>query len=162
MDCFPDFCLGCDKAAVDGFYCSESCRMSDLERSGSAPGSPSHASPASTDGFYTSFFAQPPSRYPPPPTRALSLVNLHSKVKSTKSHHHHGKSSSTKSLPISTPRVLSPSSSRSSLMLASSPNPDHVSEDAAKELLNYFNAFDRTREERRKSLPGQSLPWTGH
>ncbi|KAF2149505.1 hypothetical protein K461DRAFT_296968 [Myriangium duriaei CBS 260.36] len=159
MDCFPDFCLGCDKSAVDGFYCSEACRLSDLERSGSTPSSPTHQS--NPNAFYTLLFApafnQPPSRYPPPPTKSLSLTNLYSGAATAAHPLHHERPPMSRSAHSSPTRVLSPSSSRSSLV--STPSTEVVSEEAAKELLSYFNAFDRTREQRRKSLPGKHAPW---
>lgn len=155
MDCFPDFCLGCDKTASDGFYCSESCRLSDIERSGSGPTSPADTISSSSSYNQFSFspiYNQPPSRYPPPPTKSISSTSLGSRAYPTQHHHSHSESSSPH-------RVLSPSSSRSSLK-SNGTTTDLVSEVAAKELLNYFNAFDRTRDQRRRSLPAKASQWT--
>ncbi|GAM89723.1 hypothetical protein ANO11243_077620 [Dothideomycetidae sp. 11243] len=158
MDCFPDFCLGCDKTAIDGFYCSESCRLADIERSSSTPSSPTHTT---ANALYAVLFAptfnQPPSRYPPPPTKTVSLTDLQSMDAASQSRIQHKRPFVNRSTHSTPPRVLSPSSSRSSLI--STPTTEVMSEDAAKELISYFNAFDRTREQRRRSLPGKSLPW---
>jgi len=43
MDCFHDFCVACDKEA-NGTYCSQTCRMADLEKASLA------AQPSSTSG----------------------------------------------------------------------------------------------------------------
>lgn len=137
MDCFPDFCIGCDSQAVDGFYCSETCRMADIERSSvSIPSSPSGSFASHHSAFH---FAQP---------RKASGKAA-------------GRTTRAKSADETAPapqRVLTPSSSRSSL---TSNGNDAVSEEAVKELLNYFNAFDRTRDQRRKSVPlsQQSHNW---
>ncbi|KAF2227291.1 hypothetical protein BDZ85DRAFT_277195 [Elsinoe ampelina] len=143
MDCFPDFCLGCDNQVTTGFYCSEACRMSDIERSGSVPSSPIHSHSGSPYQFiFPTNFHQPPSKYPPPPTKSSSSSSL-----SKTTHHHYSKSANYHS----PQRVLSPSSSRSSLI--SNVSTPEASEQTAKELSSYFNAFDRTRDQRRKSLP---------
>ncbi|KAF4549998.1 Hypothetical protein D9617_19g103030 [Elsinoe fawcettii] len=143
MDCFPDFCLGCDNQVTAGFYCSEACRMSDIERSGSVPTSPVHTHPANPYQFiFPTNFHNPPSKYPPPPTKSCSSTSLAHTVQ-----HSYSKSADTRH-PY---RVLSPSSSRSSLI--SNASTPEASEQTAKELSSYFNAFDRTRDQRRKSLP---------
>ncbi|KAK0793863.1 hypothetical protein LTR33_007176, partial [Friedmanniomyces endolithicus] len=47
MDCFHDFCLACDKES-NGPYCSQACRMADLERASppALPSSPTQAAPS--------------------------------------------------------------------------------------------------------------------
>ncbi|TKX21414.1 hypothetical protein C1H76_6488 [Elsinoe australis] len=155
MDCFPDFCLGCDNQVTDGFYCSEACRMTDIEKSGSVPASPVHTH--STNPYHFVFptnFYQPPSRYPPPPTKSSSSTSLQSRA----SQHQYSKSDGSRSAHQSPHRVLSPSSSRSSLISHGSTTPEATSEQTAKELSSYFNAFDRTRDQRRKSLPAFKQP----
>ncbi|PNS14887.1 hypothetical protein CAC42_2116 [Sphaceloma murrayae] len=166
MDCFLDFCLGCDNQVTTGFYCSEACRMSDISKS-SHPSSPlSHRSgdhtfifptTTTTTTTATTTFYQPPSRYPPPPSKSSSSSDLH-----------HPSHSHSKSLPH---RVLSPSSSRSSLTStasSTSTSTPEAEEQTRKELQGYFNAFDRTRDQRRKSLPafrrgaGSGRSFEGH
>ena len=138
MDCIVDFCIGCDKTAVDGVYCSEKCRLADLERSGSVPSSPSHHHADHPNPFYTICF-----------NTNFSLISEEVRL--------HRKRDTTQQSSYSSPhRDLSPASSRCSALMT--PHAEPASEETAKELMNYFNAFDRTRELRRRSVPGTRLP----
>ncbi|KAK8210269.1 hypothetical protein M8818_003436 [Zalaria obscura] len=169
MDCFPDFCLACDKQSTEGLYCSQACRLADLEKAGtSAPMTP--LSPESFNFESTSWvsshmgtgsgFYLPPALdfsswkstdqtplSPPTSPRRQSL-----QVSPSQSSNQQTATAST------TPqRYLSPSSSRSSLTSAMSnmtgaQTTDCISEQARHELSGYVSSFDQTREWKRRSL----------
>ena len=131
MDCFQDFCLACDKQC-EGSYCSQSCRLADLEKapcSGSA--SPlSHAAWESTQPGYVL-------------TPAYNFTERDEKRLSTSS----ASSSSY------TARGLTPSSSRTSLSSASGSSSSNtgLSKQAREALEDYFSSFDQTRAAKRRS-----------
>ncbi|KAI4729222.1 hypothetical protein E4T49_03073 [Aureobasidium sp. EXF-10728] len=127
MDCFLDFCLACDKQTSEGLYCSQACRLADLEKAGSStPSSP--FSPVMESGS-ASYFQLP---------EAFSFKPA---------------STSTFAESSSPRRALSPSSSRSSLSSsAGSQTGTIISEQARTELQTYVSAFDQTREMKRRSL----------
>lgn len=153
MDCFLDFCLACDKQTTDGLYCSQACRLADLERAGSsapvspsAPGSIGHAGSHTSHSF--GFFLS-------------SNFDFGSSTSNTNSHD----SSVSPNRQTATPktrreRVLSPSTSRSSLASAvsnSSIAPTQaMSEEAQHELQAYVSSFDSIREMKRRSLSSNS------
>ncbi|KAM0711669.1 hypothetical protein Q7P35_001036 [Cladosporium inversicolor] len=130
MDCFQDFCLACDKQC-EGSYCSQSCRLADLERapqSGCSSPSTEHASWESTHPGYVL-------------TPAYNFTERVDKRLSTSS------ASSTNG------PTLSPSSSRTSLSSASSSSPSGtgLSKQARAALQDYFSSFDQTRAAKRRS-----------
>ncbi|THW13809.1 hypothetical protein D6C77_04392 [Aureobasidium pullulans] len=135
MDCFLDFCLACDKQTSEGLYCSQACRLADLEKAGSStPSSPFSPTLESSSRSYfptTSAGFQLPEAFSFKPT-----------------------SMSTAFAESSSPRrALSPSSSRSSLSSsAGSQSSNIISEQARTELQTYVSAFDQTREMKRRSL----------
>ena len=158
MDCFPDFCLACDNQTADGLYCSQACRLTDLEKAGSAPESPTTPSHLSTS---SGFFLAPAldfGTYRPRTAQQSSLAasskdeSGHDSVRQQSPQHH-----STPSHTSSPRRVLSPSSSRSSLVSGLSglttQTTEGLSEQAKTELREYVNSFDQTREWRRRSNP---------
>jgi hypothetical protein len=133
MDCFQDFCLACDKQC-EGSYCSQSCRLADLEKapysgcsSPLTPGS-EHASWESTQPGYVL-------------TPAYNFTERDEKRFST--------SSASSSAGPS----LTPSSSRTSLSSASSSSPSGtgLSKQARAALQDYFSSFDQTRAAKRRS-----------
>jgi hypothetical protein len=131
MDCFQDFCLACDKQC-EGSYCSQSCRLADLEK---APQS-GCSSPLSEHGSWES--SQPGYVLTP----AYNFTERDDKRLSTSS------TSSSSGHPS-----LSPSSSRTSLSSASSSSPSGagLSKQARAALQDYFSSFDQTRAAKRRS-----------
>ncbi|KAI9749182.1 MAG: hypothetical protein M1815_002712 [Lichina confinis] len=78
MGCFPDFCLACDRQTTGGPYCSQACRLTDLERgsAGSEPVLPpqqgARPAPWQSSYHYTDTTSPSPSPSPfsfclPPP-----------------------------------------------------------------------------------------------
>jgi hypothetical protein len=127
MDCFPDFCLSCDKQTSEGLYCSQACRLADVEKAGSStPSSP----------FTPTMESSSHSYFQLPEAFSFKPASLSTFTES--------------SLPR---RALSPSSSRSSLSSsAGSQAGNAISEQARTELQTYVSAFDQTREMKRRSL----------
>lgn len=134
MDCFLDFCLACDKQTMEGLYCSQACRLADLEKAGSsAPPSPSDLGSSEQSGwpFKSNGFTLPPGI-----DFGASKSSFHSQMEIK----------------------LSPSTSRSSLSSSASTsstqttNPVAMSEQTQHELDGYVSAFDAVREWKRRSL----------
>ena len=150
----PDYCLACDKQTECETYCSQSCRLADLEKSSNWSGSTSPTTPSWTSsdsnrgsGFYLSpafnFAAyKTPQTTPDWPSgqAAAPQTSYFSPV------------SATQNAPS---RTLSPSSSRSSLSSSTtssstSSRRSPLSEQARTELRGYTNAFDNTRNWKRR------------
>ncbi|KAI5250364.1 hypothetical protein E4T43_00119 [Aureobasidium subglaciale] len=134
MDCFLDFCLACDKQTSEGLYCSQACRLADLEKAGSStPSSPLSPTMESTS---RSYFPTSSTGFQLPETFSFKSASMSTFVESS-----------------SPRRSLSPSSSRSSLSSsAGSQSGNTISEAARTELQTYVSAFDQTREMKRRSL----------
>ncbi|KAF2720781.1 hypothetical protein K431DRAFT_304032 [Polychaeton citri CBS 116435] len=83
MDCFQDFCLACDSACSEGPYCSQACRLADIERSSGSttPTSPSYVRTPSSKRAETSYFSQSLSQDP----RALTPSSSRSSLSSNSS-----------------------------------------------------------------------------
>lgn len=61
-----DFCLSCDRQIPDGLYCSQACRLADLDKADvSEPATPSYSSWSSGYGGRGSFSSSPGFRLPP-------------------------------------------------------------------------------------------------
>jgi len=171
MDCFPDYCLACDKQIVDGLYCSQACRLADLERAGSTPTSPltplsvSLASAqwdAASLNDACTFQLAPASDFAPrtssPVQGRLNSSISFSSPFSSQPGTQQSAPQHTYSAPVTPRRSLTPSSSRSSLSSNSSSLHSlrvsgGLSEEAKNELKSYFDSFDHIRERRRRSFP---------
>lgn len=161
MDCFPDYCLACDKQIIDGLYCSQTCRLTDLERAGSTPTSPlasqpfSFASASLLSAFNNISVLNLHGSTTNTIQRTTSTVSLNSTLRSNQSpptlYH-------TFSAPPTPSHALSSLSSRSSLSSSSQsgtrsrPTSDGISQEAKDELKNYYDAIE-SRQRRRKSCP---------
>jgi hypothetical protein len=160
MDWSHDFCLSCDRQIAEGAYCSQACRLADLEKAGtSEPATPMNfSSSASSTASYTSSspgFCLPPAvnfaayktttRLDSPPTSP----NYYSVAPGS---HSYQPASTTASGYSSPPkRSLTPSSSRSSLSSVSSSQPTQgLSIKAANELRGYVSSFDQVRDLKRR------------
>jgi len=143
MDCFPDFCLACDKQTMEGFYCSQACRLADLEKAGSsAPTSPStstgYEGRQHNHSIRASGFSLP------------SGFDFHAPKSSTDHAQYHHSSGNV--MDAQKERILSPSTSRSSLASNASMASQAMSEQTQHELNNYVSSFDAIREMKRRSL----------
>ncbi|EMF08506.1 uncharacterized protein SEPMUDRAFT_152152 [Sphaerulina musiva SO2202] len=133
MDCFQDFCLHCDRDSPDGPYCSQHCKLADLERSN--PSSPT--STASQSGrFWTQSASLSSSR---PQSSYLAWSQSDKQMMDA--------------------RQLTPSSSRTSLSSASSrtttttttTTSGSYSTEAKAQLNDYFSSFDQAKAAKRRS-----------
>lgn len=158
----PDYCLACDRQTAGGAYCSQACRLVDLETSscGSEPSSPTTPSlppfwastnPSTGSGFYLQpafdFAAYRPS------TASPSQAALREAAVSQMPRFTNSFQTLTPSVSFSPPnRVLTPSSSRTSLSSISSNSSagGYLSAQARSELRGYSNSFDVIRNWKRR------------
>ncbi len=158
MDWAQDFCLSCDKQTSGEAYCSQACRLVDIEQSaGSAPSSPSTMAPpvswspgpSTGSGFYL----------PPPldfnaykPSKKEQLPPLQSTSRSSLSYTLPTQPTSMSSSSSAANRAITPSSSQSSLssMGSTSTQEGCLSDKARMELRGYASSFDQVRDWKRR------------
>lgn len=161
MDCFQDFCLNCDRQASNSLYCSQSCRLADLEKA-SVPSSPTifnHSSsnpqqqqPSWPSSHFASGFGYSTTPHPRQEdwTRTYTQPSA-SQERSPQSYFMRSDTQAHRPASQGIERSLTPSSSRSSLSSnKSSSNPNAISEQARQELQEYFNAFDQAKASKRR------------
>jgi hypothetical protein len=170
-----DYCLYCDKQTLGGLYCSQTCRLADLENSESTPTSPGLAvesdslwgiNAASFD-FQSSkssrqFDLPPPfnfdkyrssnsSKLESPPLSPRSPGAGSQQTEPLKPTRPTPTYRSNSAYPQTSKRSLNPSSSRSSLSsFTSTGSTQGLSEQAISQLQNYSNSFDHTRDWKRR------------
>ncbi len=166
MDWSPDFCLTCDRQSSTGAYCSQACRLTDIEKAGSEPVSPTMTGPAASwasscmgtgSGFYlppaVDFAAYKSSGMAPSPT-ALRNAGTSSAQACYFSHpaSRTSQSTSSSSFESASKRGLTPSSSRTSLssMRTTSTQEGQLSDQARSELRSYASSFDQVRDWKRR------------
>ncbi len=146
----PEFCLYCDKQTDGTVYCSESCRLRDIESSSTSlnttPGSPGLASPSfqwSVPRNQTKFYLPPAYDFTnPQPYGSTPLPQSHVSQRS-------GSSSSSGA-------GLTPSSSHSSLCSlgsissTGSENSPQISDKTKKHLRAYASSFEHARTQTRR------------
>lgn len=161
-----DFCLACDRQIAEGAYCSQACRLADLEPSGaSEPSSPSW--PAFSAQSLAPRPAHPAAIGPglclPP---AVDFSAYRSRLSSTEAAPSPARSVSSEAGSICArgralyganetgPRCLSLSPSRLSLSSLTSclPTGPILSDQAANYLRCYADSFDRTRGLKRRLI----------
>jgi len=170
----PDFCLSCDRETSGEAYCSQACRLADLETSscGSEPASPTSARPPpshpnSGSGFYLppafNFSAYRSSSIPPSPpathtsshtqTSFFSNQTTYFSSPQPRSQSVSSQGTSSTSMHGAAPkRILTPSSSRTSLnsLQSISTQGSHLSDQARNELRSYTSSFDQVRDWKRR------------
>ncbi|KAK2753941.1 hypothetical protein FQN54_007300 [Arachnomyces sp. PD_36] len=125
-----DFCLVCDRQTLGGAYCSQPCRLAELDRSsaGSEPSSPTTSSAAWGNDASSS-------------AAGLHLTPAFD-FAAYKSHHPYGTT------------ILTPSSSETSLSslqsISSTSRSSSVSDQARNELRDYASSFDHVRDWKRR------------
>ena len=154
-----DYCLACDCQTAGEAYCSQICRLADLETSscGSEPSSPSSVQPAMS---FSPISRSPTAGFFLPPAFDFSVYRSTSPTSSSAPTSPQPlsttcfalTSSRTSSQSTSSPRILTPSSSRSSLSSVQSPpvQGEIISTQARSELRDYTNSFDQVRDWRRR------------
>jgi ECL1/2/3 zinc binding proteins len=154
MDCFGDFCLVCDKQTNGTPFCSQACRLAELDQSlsSSEPTSPLYARTGTAQrnlGLVSTGFQLPP---------AIDFSSYR-RDKTAQSQSTGGKSSTntpqssnlTSSQPPRTSNIT-PSSSQTSLssLRTNQSSPGGISEQAWNELRDYASSFDRVRALKRR------------
>ena len=146
--CFLDFCLRCDRQTPPdaGNYCSERCRLADLDVF------PPTFQPPSPDA-HKKYQAQPARSYPSFPLQPAFDFAAWRVPTTTDTIHSHSLTASTShnKVDLST-RTLATSSSQSSLSSLGSDSSRNsmISESARVELRIYANSFDMVRRWRRR------------
>jgi hypothetical protein len=173
----PDFCLACDRQTTGGVYCSQACRLADLEQSSPRSEPVSPIRPARLDQEPTSSVSPKAGStmgfYLPPPVefaayRTRRSTQLSSNVVPPQSGPHTAtswvgrgasqSSSQTHSTNTQEPSTLTPSSSESSLISLQSSttqDDDRLSDQTRNALRAYVTSFDRTRDSKRR------VTWSG-
>jgi hypothetical protein len=141
MDCFGDFCLSCDKQTNGTSFCSQVCRLAEMDTTPlSEPSSPLYTD---SKAVQLRSMGAVPTRIELPPAIDFSLYR---------------QSSSTASSPRSSMHMGSLSRSPSQTSLTSTETSQslydrRLSEQVRKDLNSYAGYFDQTRTlRRRKSL----------
>lgn len=159
MDCFHDFCLACDRESTNGTYCSQACRLADLEKAASSsptsPGLPSSSPPQqqpSSSSWASSHLGSGSGYFLP---RAYKFPDQHptssSRPTSTSNDRQASKRQPSRQDTIDSQRSLTPSSSRTSLSSSASHSTSNsMSEQAKQELQEYFSAFHQTKASKRR------------
>lgn len=157
----PDYCLSCDRQTSGGVYCSQVCRLADLETSSCAsePASPTSAGQSS---FWASsispsaagFYLQPAFDFSAYRSTKSYSSESH-RTKPTYQTSYFSTTFHTQTPPIPAPtskRILTPSSSQSSLtsMQSKASQKSGLSAQAKTELRSYTNSFDLIRNWRRR------------
>lgn len=148
-----EFCLSCDRQIAEGgVYCSQSCRLADLEKAGTATqgqsqlSSSASSSSSSGHGFYLPPAVNFSNYKAPSSSRGFDMAPTSPYYPTT-----HGAYFAPPPAARPAPqRSLTPSSSQSSLASASSQTQAGVSQQAATQLSNYMRSFDQTREVKRR------------
>lgn len=167
MEWSPDFCLACDRQSSGGAYCSQACRLADIERAsgGSEPVSPTSSAPSaswasSCLGTGSGFYLPPPLNFDAYKTSSknhASKADRRSLGSTPQSSYFPNISSSQYTSASSTvspaSKVLTPSSSRSSLSsIGSTQEAASLSDQARSELRGYASSFDQVRDWKRRMI----------
>ena len=152
MEWSHEFCLSCDRQIAEGgTYCSQACRLADLEKAGTAEQqtssnlSSSASSTSSSHGFYLPPAVNFTALKTPSTSRGFDFGPSVSNYYST------GNGSSSSAAGHAQQRSLTPSSSRSSLASTSSQTTSGISAQAADQLNSYVRSFDQARDVKRLS-----------
>jgi hypothetical protein len=182
---FHDYCLYCDKQTLGGLYCSQACRLADLEKPESTPASPSSTTRDSDSTWrltsssreVASFSTRNSTRFELPPSFNFEKYRASSRLESPplsprsagsqqsqpsqKVTHPTTTQTSTSSYSQSRNRSLNTSSSRSSLSSVTSAgsSTQGLSEHAISQLQDYSNSFDHTRDWKRRVTLGWVIFW---
>jgi hypothetical protein len=155
MDCFADFCLSCDRQTNGTPFCSQACRLAELDHSSpSLPISPSdsyseraaHRSPQpARSGFYLPPAFDFSSHRTSPLSRSKRPASLSVARRTTNPPTLQNNSS------------LSPTSSQASLSSIKTTQSHHakLSQQAEHDLKEYARSFDQVRTLRRRISLGQ-------
>lgn len=146
MDWSHEFCLSCDRQISQsdhGAYCSQSCRLADLERASASSAPSSYASTTSRTGNGSGFYLPPALNFASPSHHSAAAA--------------YSPSSRSPTYPTATrqgsERGLYSSPSRSSLSSLHShgrSEPAALSDKVKNELREYAGSFDHIRDWKRR------------
>ena len=146
-----DYCLACDKQTDGETYCSQSCRLADLETSSnwSGPTTPTISSwPTSDSNRGSAFYLTPAINFAAYKASKSSSQSSSQTTSPTTSYFPTHPSSQ-----VAATKTLTPSSSSSSLNSTKSNTSSQagpLSEQTRSELRGYTDSFDNTRNWRRR------------
>jgi hypothetical protein len=150
-----DYCLSCDRQMSEpSAYCSQACRLADLEKAGRTQTSQLSSSASSTSSSSNGFYLPPAVNFSAykAPSRSKGFD-----VAPAGPYHYYPTANGSyfapptvAARPAAPQRSLTPSSSRSSLASASSQTQAGVSQQAASQLNSYMRSFDQTRDLKRR------------
>jgi hypothetical protein len=153
MEWSHDFCLSCDRQMEGGTYCSQACRLADLEKAGTTQSSHSQlsSSASSTSSSNHGFYLPPAVNFStyqaPAKSRGFDMgPSSPNHYYSTANGSYFAPSTQT----TQSQRSLTPSSSRSSLASSGSQPQSGITQQAATQLNNYVRSFDQTRDMKRR------------
>lgn len=154
MDCFQDFCLFCDRDSPDGAYCSQQCKLADLERGNhSSPSSPTSPTSSHPERSWDSPYKLQPAYTFQQQQRTPGYTSTTSQSSQPRSFYFMWNPSMEQS--TADDRQLTPSSSRTSLSSTSSSSSatasGGISSQAKQQLQDYFSSFDQARAAKRRS-----------
>jgi hypothetical protein len=158
MEWSHDFCLSCDRQIAEGAYCSQACRLADLEKAGSMEqtsqlSSSASSTSSSSNGFYLAPAVNFSALKTPTRSRGFDFGP------SSPQHYYATANGAYFAQPASNAaatasrqtqqRSLTPSSSRSSLQ-STTHSTSGVSQQAASQLNSYVRSFDQVRDMKRR------------
>ncbi|KAI1652174.1 uncharacterized protein F4817DRAFT_311054 [Daldinia loculata] len=148
----PMFCLACDRQTDGATYCSESCRLSDFEKTSSTASTPASTPGLVSPSSYNWAVPRPQSKFFLPPAYDFSNAQPYGSTPLPQSYLNQRSDSSSSST-----RALTPSSSHSSLCslrsTSSGTESTQLSDKAKKQLRDYASSFEHARlqQQRRRS-----------
>lgn len=157
MDCFQDCCLFCDRDSPDGPYCTQQCRMADMEKASvSNPGSPTSPSTFRIDQKRDARYQLSPAfNFNQERTPGYDAPAVTDSKRPRSSYFMWSSPSQQQERPSPEERSLSPSSSRTSLSSTTSASSitsrGGFLPQTNKELQDYYSLFDQARAAKRKS-----------
>ncbi|KAL7267233.1 hypothetical protein RUND412_010189 [Rhizina undulata] len=165
MDWSPDFCLSCDRQISQsghGAYCSQSCRLADLERASCSSTSSSPQTAATSSSWASSNLGSGSGFYLPPPLNFAAISGrqptpacsptMRSPLSTTPpgASQHYPSSYSSQNGRTSQLYSSPSRSSLSSLQGLSQPDPATLSAKVKNELRDYASSFDHVRDWKRR------------
>ncbi|KAI2631969.1 hypothetical protein GGR54DRAFT_10346 [Hypoxylon sp. NC1633] len=144
----PEFCLACDRQTDGATYCSESCRLSDYEKTASTASTPATTPGLTSPSSYNWIAPRSQSKFYLPPAYDFSNAQPYGSTPLPQSYLSHRSETSSSS----SARVLTPSSSHSSLCSLRSTSSSgsegtQLSDKDKKQLRDYASSFEHTRQQ---------------
>ena len=142
------FCLACDRQTDGATYCSESCRLSDFEKSASTESTPA-SSPGLNDNSFSWTAPRSQSKFVLSPAYDFTNAQPYGSTPLPQTYLSQRSDSSASG------HGLTPSSSHTSLCslqsTSSNSGTSHLSDKARKQLRDYASSFEHAQLQRRRS-----------